>query len=45
MDYYNLSVNAAVMFQRYSETWSEWIDVSLKVMEILDKNKISVAVP
>ena len=26
-DYYNLSINAAVMFRRYSETWSEWVDV------------------
>ena len=42
-DYYNLSINAAVMLQRYSETWSEWVDV--KVMEILDKDKIRVAVP
>ena len=42
-DYYNLSINAAVMFQIYSETWSEWVDV--KVMEILDKDKIRVAVP
>ena len=43
MDYYNLSINAAVMFQRYSETWSEWVDV--KVMAILDKDKIRVAMP
>ena len=34
-DYYKLSSTAAVVLQKYSETWSDWIDI--KVEDICDK--------
>ena len=33
-DYYKLSSTAAVVLQKYSETWSDWIDN--KVEDICD---------
>ena len=41
-DYYKLSSTAAVVLQKYSETWSDWIDI--KVEHICDKDKINVIV-
>ena len=41
-DYYKLSSTAAVVLQKYSETWSDWIDI--KVEGICDKDKINVIV-
>lgn len=41
-DYYKLSSTAAVVLQKYSETWSDWID--FKVEDICDKDKINVIV-
>lgn len=41
-DYYKLSSNAAVILQKYSETWSAWIDI--KVEDICDQDKINVIV-
>ena len=41
-DYYKLSSTAAVVLQKYSETWSDWIDI--KVEDICDKDKINVIV-
>ena len=38
-DYYKLSSTAAVVLQKYSETWSDWIDI--KVEDICDKDKIN----
>ena len=37
-DYYKLSSTAAVVLQKYSETWSDWIDI--KVEDICDKDKM-----
>ena len=37
-DYYKLSSTAAVVLQKYSETWSDWIDI--KVEDICDKEKM-----
>ena len=36
-DHYKLSSTAAVVLQKYSETWSDWIDI--KVEDICDKDK------
>ena len=33
-DYYKLSSTAPVVLQKYSETWSDWIDI--KVEDICD---------
>ena len=41
-DYYKLSSTAAVVLQKYLETWSDWIDI--KVEDICDKDKINVIV-
>ena len=30
-DYYKLSSTAAVVLQKYSETWSDWINIKLKI--------------
>ena len=37
-DYYKLSSTVAVVLQKYSETWSDWIDI--KVEDICDKDKM-----
>ena len=37
-DYYKLSSTAAVVLQKYSETWSDWIDI--KVEDICYKDKM-----
>ena len=29
-DYYKLSSTAAVVLQKYSETWSDWIDMKVE---------------
>ena len=29
-DYYKLSSTAAVVLQKYSETWSDWIDIKVE---------------
>lgn len=41
-DYYNISRDAVVIFQTYSDEWAEWIDV--KVEEICNKDKVRVIV-
>ena len=41
-DYYKLSSTAAVVLQKYLETWSDWINI--KVEHICDKDKINVIV-
>ena len=30
-DYYKLSSTAAVVLQKYSETWSDWINIKWKI--------------
>ena len=37
-----LSSTAAMVLQKYSETWSDWIDI--KAEDICDKDKINVIV-
>ena len=41
-NYYKISKELDIVFQKYSETWEEWVDI--KEDEILDRDKIQIIV-